>query len=1142
MIKQFKRILAIVCALAMAITGMAIAPATANAEDYTEIPNQTHVVVGNYDLFAVAEDGSKLGYLGSGAVGDTSFKMIASPGNDSGDKEYSSSATILNATALLEADHSYNAKVKITATKKGTIPVTIEGVEQRIKIKDEDVNQSVEFDLGTFDHDLFVKQEVQNKISFYFGMMPTNTEISIDDISFEEVNKEWVPVPNVDPAVGGYATHVGMFDLSAMYSSNAEYGMYGKMKYHKLDEGQGDQLADTKVQVNSTSGWLGAYAVTAQLRDYCKNEGLLVGDIYDVEIEVNSSKATGQDELHHDKKLRVIVDGNIYDVKLDGGDQTIEIKNMKYNAVSDPKYPGTGNITFCFDQLEKGTEFYVKSITFTNKEDQQGWKDVENGVEKIFPNETDPVMSLFAYNGGTSPIGMWGRLKYKLNGAATEADVKNPEDVLVKVKSSSGWLNAYATMAQYPGYLDRVKDVNGNNLVVGQQYKINFSIDSDKTTGITDEGDYKYLQLTMDSDSKGNDYTKYLRITQTGGQDYEFDDFTYEGFGDNVLFELDQIDADTTLKFSNIEFTPIGEWTPVSEYTTVGSWGLLAQMNAQTETWGKMSYKTTGDPAEALGNTEMLIRSSSGWNNPVCGVSARIENLLTTAGIEEDDEYYIEVEATYTKADPTETYSNLIVNVDDKDIINGYTQKGDDQYPYTARIKNGANSFTVGSEAQPLLYTENSGDVIFNFDQLQRNDQIKITKVNVVKVDSEYKKVPNNTATTAGRWTLNAVVGTSQAQGQYGKMRYKTTDDTVSGTEMYLASVSGWVDARALMGTLRGYTTEKNLTVDKTYAALITFTYDKATKLDTEEEANDVLRATIDGVNYDFKVRPGTNTYVVPSFQYKGTNTNVVFDFDELQARSYVHFDAVEFDDAIDIPTGPNAIELTDLGNGDVQVVCDPQYIYPEFLENEAQHKQPATYNNKYVYYVDEVEYLISGDPVVTLEDLPAGEHVIGVAGVNKYGVKSGVSASDSIVVSRPTMTPSTTAAPTTEAPTTQPTTTKVAPTTKPVKIAKPAKVKIKKIAKKKKSAKKLTVTVKKAARAKGYQVKVYTSKKKAKKNKKAIVTKTYKKTKFTIKSNKLKKKKKLFVRVRAYNFANGKNGKKQYGAWSAIKKVKIKK
>lgn len=78
----------------------------------------------------------------------------------------------------------------------------------------------------------------------------------------------------------------------------------------------------------------------------------------------------------------------------------------------------------------------------------------------------------------------------------------------------------------------------------------------------------------------------------------------------------------------------------------------------------------------------------------------------------------------------------------------------------------------------------------------------------------------------------------------------------------------------------------------------------------------------------------------------------------------------------------------------------------------------------------------------------------------------------------------------------------------------------------------KMVVKWKKTATAKGYQVQYSTNRKfKSKK------TKTTGKTSLTIKN--LKKKKTYYVRVRAYKTVNG---KKSYGKWSSIKKIKIKK
>ncbi|MCR5623631.1 MAG: calcineurin-like phosphoesterase, partial [Lachnospiraceae bacterium] len=80
----------------------------------------------------------------------------------------------------------------------------------------------------------------------------------------------------------------------------------------------------------------------------------------------------------------------------------------------------------------------------------------------------------------------------------------------------------------------------------------------------------------------------------------------------------------------------------------------------------------------------------------------------------------------------------------------------------------------------------------------------------------------------------------------------------------------------------------------------------------------------------------------------------------------------------------------------------------------------------------------------------------------------------------------------------------------------------------------KKTVLVKwaKVDGAEGYQVQYS-----LKKNFKGMKSKTTTAAKLKIK--KLKKNKKYFIRVRAYKTVDG---KKVYGAWSAVKKVKIKK
>ena len=106
-------------------------------------------------------------------------------------------------------------------------------------------------------------------------------------------------------------------------------------------------------------------------------------------------------------------------------------------------------------------------------------------------------------------------------------------------------------------------------------------------------------------------------------------------------------------------------------------------------------------------------------------------------------------------------------------------------------------------------------------------------------------------------------------------------------------------------------------------------------------------------------------------------------------------------------------------------------------------------------------------------------------------------------------------------------------------KVKAPKKAEIKKIYKKKKSTKKLRLKIKKIKNVAGYQIAIYKSKKQAKKNRKALVRKFVKAAKATIKAKKIRNRKKLFVRARAYVLTNKKT--KLFGKWSKIKRAKVK-
>ena len=147
-----------------------------------------------------------------------------------------------------------------------------------------------------------------------------------------------------------------------------------------------------------------------------------------------------------------------------------------------------------------------------------------------------------------------------------------------------------------------------------------------------------------------------------------------------------------------------------------------------------------------------------------------------------------------------------------------------------------------------------------------------------------------------------------------------------------------------------------------------------------------------------------------------------------------------------------------------------------------------------------------------------------------------------------PTTVAPTTVAPTTVAPTAKPTETPtakptVAPTTKAISTtAVPTTVKKTTVKKttvkataKKLSSNKVKLSVKKVAGASKYAVQISTTKN----FKKVVAKKTSKKAVFTVKSKKLKGKKKLYVRVKVYKKVNGKTVASQ---WSKATKIRLKK
>ena len=147
----------------------------------------------------------------------------------------------------------------------------------------------------------------------------------------------------------------------------------------------------------------------------------------------------------------------------------------------------------------------------------------------------------------------------------------------------------------------------------------------------------------------------------------------------------------------------------------------------------------------------------------------------------------------------------------------------------------------------------------------------------------------------------------------------------------------------------------------------------------------------------------------------------------------------------------------------------------------------------------------------------------------NKNGVDNSKKDDETTTPAKPTVAP-------TAKPTVAPTTKAISTTAVPATVKKTTvkKTTVKATAKKL-SSNKVKLSVKKVAGASKYSVQISTTKN----FKKVVAKKTSKKAVFTVKSKKLKGKKKLYVRVKVYKKVNGKTVASQ---WSKATKIRVKK
>lgn len=1105
--KLLKRVVSIVCAIAMVVTCMAFTPAKVDAGQ--TLPTDQWKTVGAWQLYNGNDawcSYATMEYTSTGsALGDTTVTLTNSPNGDWNDVEYGLGAKLKGYSEnKMEADMRYNCDVTIKVQNSGTLIANIEGQEYRKAVTGSTSEQTIT--VATFDHNAFAEDL---DVTFYYGMFPKNTEITISAVEFNLNDDGWTPVTNTDPDKDPVFVKVGAFTLNAMFSP--KYTLYGKMKYKNNG---GNELSDTSIKVTSVSGFHNAWSVSASLKNYCETVeadgqiGLASGDKYLPTIKVKSSKKTTEDEHGKMQTVMVVISGTTYEFPLtaEPGEENVftvtdPAKAFKYNSAKP-------DVDFELDCVEKDTELTFTEVSFEALD--KDWTKVDNEA-----TVNTGKWQLFARTGATVEEGQWGALSYK-----TEQNPTSMADTQIKVRSSSGWHNAWATLATLPNYLEDA------GLEVGRTYKPVITYTSNQATSIDDSGDPKTVLISIDNTNLTFPLEKATHKTIT------LDEFTFEAQKpekpNDVVINLDQVEADTILCFESITFEPVNDgWVPIPNrrYTAVGDTGmeLYARMgeSVQEGSWGKTSYKYD-DPTVTDDYSKVLIktRSTSGWyvtNNP-----ASIVDFpgLAAANMNEANKYKVRV---VINADRTKEQKALDGSGADDEGKNNIKLVVDGTKEYEFNDLPDGEDYVL--ETTEFVYQKNSDDLRLVLDEFTKNATLRIKRIEFIKNqdDPTWVEVPNNSATKVGAWTLfaNFNAGTES----WGRMFYANSTETptaMGDTTIYAYSTSGWFGARSIRAILNNYLKGK-LTQGQNYCAKIKIKSSEDC-FGKDKNGNDTgILVTIDNNDYIIPIYQGEYTYVIPSLSKPYSNTgadNVQFNLDTLKPTTVVNISSVEFDDPITQTPEVKDMTATPQSNGQVAVTW-------EQVEGEVYGtvSNPGTFE----IYVDgnKVGVVNGNERSFTTGILADGTHKIKV--VAALGSQKTTGQEMTVEVKKG-------AGPTTEAPTQAPTQkpTVTPVTTKAPVVAKPGKATVKKAVKKKKSAKKIKVTLKKVAGASKYQVAVYKTKKNAKKNKKAIVKKMVTKLKVTIKSKKLKGKKTVYVRARAWNTAG-------FGAWSGVKKSKKK-
>ena len=1111
--KQMKRIIAIVCTLALAITSLAFMPTTSKADDTwikctkTTTSPETSPSTADYTHWRFKKNDSNgaMEYCWINQSADPNDlskvkfrKTYDATGSDGKPLDLSwawNTAEIWkygeDADHPLENNAVYSGSITIhssMATETDCVlGVNVFGtsIETPLVAGDNTIN----FTDATYINDDVTHPEFK-KIVFNIIQLSKYCEITVTDIQMQKsADPYYKATQNVDfvPENDGVKSP---WTLRANYDGSNQYGnlLY---KFDKTKDAStipalsiktagsvGEQELDPQGHpVTPENRW---WWVSASLVNYATTAGLEKFSSYTGKIVFNTDKPTV-----NPCKLFVYIDGNEYAFSLQNGANTLNIPEFTFKSVSK-------DVKFLFDELPKDSIVSVSSISFTETS-SGNWTRVPNSQ----PTFTQGPWNMFANFIDEPESGNWGVMHYK----ALKENPQTYSDYSMRATCVSGWL-AWSVFARMENFFADYYDF-------GDPYDITITLTTNKPTVPTaKEDDLDQLLVLVGSDMHYYDLyvteqNHGVNVLHIQGDSYKVDQFEPH---EQLMFEMDGLQEGTEITINDIQINngPNEGWTnvPNKSWTEVGDWSLYS---AWDEThWSKLAYRDSGTDSGLGAYDFKLRRTSKDWTKEAS--MATLSNYLSTAkdaeGYDMSDGDTYNTKLTINArglADSVSNYGKLVFNANGEQF----------QVP----IQKGLNTYDLEEiTGKTFIYNKNNTkDVDFEFDEMTDKAIVTIQDMKFYNKSGSGTEVPNDEAfkPDGTPWTLYAL--TDSSVGAYGALKYTVEGDPAElpSLKLNIKGASGWLDAEACMASLvnrlnglvdgHEYSFKIKTNIDETNAEPTT-QYDKK------------LRIKINGKNYDFDVnaQDGKQTFE-GTFTYETSrkDDHVCFIFDQMLKGTIFSVDSVEITDSTPTTQAPTT---TTKPTTTAPTTTAPTTSAPTTAPTTSAPTTAPTTTP------------VPTEPTSEVTTEPTSE-------VTTSPETSTVEPSTEV----------TTAQPSSETASSVETSTRGSDvtTTAKAKVKAPGKAKIKKVYKKKKSAKKLKLKLKKIKRAKGYQVAVFKSKKKAKKAKKPLVKRYTKKLKVTIKSKKLKNKKKLYVRARAY-VLNGK--KKVFGKWSKIRKVKIKK